>query len=321
MTARWQKILAQGFVSSNALLRFLNLPAQCNELDNIFAVRVPLGFAARMQTQNAHDPLLLQVLASAQEQATPVGFTLDPLQENTNMVAPGLMHKYYGRVLLTVTGVCAVNCRYCFRRNFPYAANNPGRAGWQQALDYIRLDTTIHEVILSGGDPLLATTKVLSELIIAIETIKHIKTLRVHTRIPIVLPERIDSEFLTFWQQIRLNKVIVLHCNHAQEIDYTVQSVCKLLIQHGTTLLNQSVLLKGINDDIMTLSGLSHALFAMHVLPYYLHLLDRVIGAAHFEVSDLAAQQLYRNLQLQLPGYLVPKLVREIPGIGCKVLQ
>jgi EF-P beta-lysylation protein EpmB len=311
----WQKKLVQGFSSAKELLTYLELPFEDASLaEQQFSSRVPLSFAQRMQKGNPKDPLLLQVLAVTQELDEPQGYVADPLEERSSNPLKGLIHKYHGRVLLTLTGICAVNCRYCFRRHFPYQDNNPGRTGWDDVMEYIKKDPSITEVILSGGDPLLASNLVLEELIAAIERIAHVHTLRIHTRIPIVFPERIDSDLVSMLARSRLNKVIVLHCNHAQELDAHVGQVCGLLHQAGCHLLNQSVLLAGINDDPQTLAALSHALFAYGILPYYLHLLDKVKGAAHFDLPLEQAQDLYKQLQTLLPGYLVPRLAREEPG-------
>ncbi|KTC87083.1 lysine aminomutase [Legionella brunensis] len=318
----WQKILAQGFTSVNELLEFLSLPVTLGDqsAEKSFKTRVPRGFAARMEPGNPRDPLLLQVLAVNEELRSVEGYVLDPLAENASIHKQGLMHKYQGRVLLTLTGICAVNCRYCFRRHFPYQDNNPGREGWEAVLDYIREDTTVHEVILSGGDPLLATNLVLRHFLQQLEKIAHVRTLRFHTRVPVVLPERIDDELLELLQWSRLRKVIVIHSNHARELSDGVRLVCRKLRQIDCHLLNQSVLLKDVNDDVNSLVELSEQLFNCGVLPYYLHLLDKVSGAAHFDLQEEKALALYRELQTRLPGYLVPRLAREEPGKKGKTL-
>lgn len=318
----WQQILSQGFASSRPLLDFLQLPvtegSACAEKQ--FKTRVPRGFAARMQPGNRHDPLLLQVLAVDDEMHTPVGFVEDPLDEASTNAIPGLIHKYQGRVLLTLTGACAVHCRYCFRRHFPYHDNNPGRSGWQPVLDYIAKDPDIHEVIFSGGDPLLATDAVLAALCSQLEAIPHLTTLRIHTRIPVVLPERITDALIALLANSRLQVVVVLHSNHAQELDEQVRTVCLKLRDAGCHLLNQSVLLAGVNNHVDILAALSRRLFACGVLPYYLHLLDKVQGAAHFDVSFSQAQAIFQQLQAVLPGYLVPRLAREEAGKKHKTL-
>lgn len=318
----WQKILAQGFTSVNELLEFLSLPLELGSkfAEKQFKTRVPRGFAARMQKGKANDPLLLQVLAVNEELKQVNNYVSDPLIEKAVNPLQGLMHKYKGRVLLTLTGICAVNCRYCFRRQFPYQDNNPGRSGWQRVLDYIRQDETITEVILSGGDPLLASDKVLSEFFTQLESIAHLRTLRFHTRVPVVLPERINESFLSLLAAVKLRKVVVLHCNHVQELDTSVGEVCQALTQIGCHLLNQSVLLKGINDDANSLAALSEGLFNYGVLPYYLHVLDKVAGAAHFDLSEESAKSIHKQLQGLLPGYLVPRLTREDAGKAHKTL-
>lgn len=317
----WQKKLAQGFSSASELLCFLDLPLAADSLaEKQFPLRVPRAFALRMQKGNPKDPLLLQVLATDQELLDVVGYSCDPLEEKEKNPIRGLIHKYYGRVLLTLTGACAINCRYCFRRHFPYQENNPGRQGWDEAMHYIAQDASITEVILSGGDPLLASSAVLSELIKKLEQIPHVHTVRVHTRIPIVFPERIDQELLALLAASQLNKVIVLHCNHPQELDEHVALVCQQLRKAGCHLLNQSVLLAGINDDANLLARLSQALFAFGILPYYLHVLDKVQGAAHFDMPLSQAQAIYQQLQTLVPGYLLPRLAREEPGKNSKTL-
>lgn len=318
----WQQILAQGFSEVRELLEFLNLPHSEGSIlaEKQFKTRVPRGFAARMQVGNSQDPLLLQVLASEKELQKQPNFVHDPLNEAATNSIPGLIHKYHGRVLLTATGACAVHCRYCFRRHFPYQNNNPGRNGWQPVLDYIAADNAIHEVILSGGDPLLANDAILAPLLTSLAAIEHVTTLRFHTRIPVVLPERIDDHFLALLNQNRLQKVVVLHCNHPQELDAQVAEACRRLKNADCFLLNQSVLLAGVNDNANTLALLSKRLFAMGVLPYYLHLLDKVEGAVHFDVPQNKALAIFHDLQSLLPGYLVPKLAREEAGARSKTL-
>ncbi|CZH34982.1 EF-P beta-lysylation protein EpmB [Legionella pneumophila serogroup 1] len=317
----WQKILAQGFTSTTDLLDFLELPRSEGNLfaEKQFPSRIPLGFAKRMQKGNPKDPLLLQVLAKEDELTEADDYVIDPLSESNTLIK-GLLHKYHGRVLLTLTGVCAVNCRYCFRRHFPYQANNPGRRGWKEVCAYIANDPSITEVILSGGDPLLAANLVLEELLQSLEEISHIHTLRIHTRIPIVLPERIDKGLLDLLTNTRFKKVIVVHCNHPQELDESVLQACSDLKKAACYLLNQSVLLAGINDDAGILSKLSHALFDYGIMPYYLHLLDKVKGSAHFDMPLPRAQSIYHQLQSLVPGYLLPRLAREEPGRSSKTL-
>lgn len=318
----WQKNLAQGFSSAKDLLTFLELPVSLasHDAEQQFRTRVPVSFAARMKKGDANDPLLLQVLATKNEMQQQAQYVADPLQESSKNPLQGLLHKYPGRVLLTLTGSCAVNCRFCFRRHFPYQENNPGRAGWAAVMDYIRKDSSIHEVILSGGDPLLASDVVLNDLITQLNAIEHLRILRFHTRVPVVLPERIDSDFLKVLNHCRLQKVMVLHCNHAQELNHEVALACKQLAAANVYLLNQSVLLKGINDSVEALVALSEDLFQHGVLPYYLHLMDKVDGAAHFDAGDAVSLELYRALQQAVPGYLLPRLAREEAGAKSKTL-
>lgn len=312
----WQALLAEGFASSHALLEFLDLPLSGSSAsaEQLFKTRVPRGFAACMKPGDPDDPLLRQVLAIQDETVLAPGFVTDPLDEARYNPVPGLIHKYYGRVLLTVTGACAVHCRYCFRRHFPYEANNPGRQGWQAAFDYIAANESIHEVILSGGDPLIAPDATLQFLFDALHHISHVQTLRIHTRMPVVLPARVDAGLSALLSGARFHKVVVLHANHANELSDEVMQACRALRDAGCVLLNQSVLLRDVNDTVDALAALSLRLWQIGVLPYYLHLLDKVQGAAHFEISDAKAKQLRNALQAHLPGYLVPKLVREQAG-------
>jgi EF-P beta-lysylation protein EpmB len=322
MKPSWQRILAEGFASSRALLNYLELPeaSGSSAAEQVFKTRVPRGFADCMKKGDPNDPLLRQVLAVPDEVVSVPGFVTDPLDEAAYNSKPGLIHKYAGRVLLTVTGACAINCRYCFRRHFPYAENNPGRAGWADALDYIKADTSIHEVILSGGDPLLAPDATLQFLIQALEAIPHVDTLRIHTRLPVVLPERVDASLCTLLANSRFQCVVVLHANHAAELSEGVRDACRALREAGCHVLNQSVLLAGVNHSVAALVALSKRLWACGVLPYYLHQLDKVDGAAHFSVSDLDMNRLLTELPAHLPGYLVPRLVQEVPGAKSKLL-
>jgi len=230
----------------------------------------------------------------------------------------GVLHKYDGRALLIASGSCAVNCRYCFRRHFPYSEEIAAASHWQEALAQVRADPSIRELILSGGDPLALATHKLEELTRGLAELPQVIRLRIHTRLPVVLPERIDDTFVAWLEALPLQKVVVLHANHANELDAAVDAACARLRDAGATLLNQSVLLRGINDEVGTLAALSERLFAAGVLPYYLHQLDRVQGAAHFEVDDGTALDLQEALRARLPGYLVPRLVREVAGDPAK---
>lgn len=279
-----------------------------------FALRVPRGFVARMHQGDPADPLLLQVLPQLAELEQVAGFGTDAVGDMAARSAQGVLHKYQGRALLIASGSCAINCRYCFRRHFPYGDEMAAAGQWRKALEHVRTDPSISELILSGGDPLALATAKLEELSRGLAEIPHVTRLRIHTRLPVVLPERIDEAFAQWLGELPLQKVVVLHANHANEFDAAVDAACGRLREAGATLLNQSVLLRGINDDADALAALSERLFAAGVLPYYLHQLDRVQGAAHFEVDDARALALVDAVRHRLPGYLVPKLVREVGG-------
>jgi EF-P beta-lysylation protein EpmB len=311
----WQTELGRAISDPAELLALLELDQQllagARGGAGLFPMRVPRGYAARMQRGNPDDPLLRQVLPLAQETSTAPNFSTDPVGDLEAMAVPGVLHKYHGRVLVVATGACAVHCRYCFRRHFPYAAANPSSGHWQAALDYIESDRGIHEVILSGGDPLSLADAKLAGFVAELERIEHVRRLRLHTRLPVVLPERVTAELLQWLGATRLQPVMVIHANHANELDGTVGRALARLRGGGITLLNQAVLLAGVNDSVDALRTLSERLFETGVLPYYLHLLDRVLGAAHYEVEEIRARQLAGRLAATLPGYLVPRLVRE----------
>lgn len=320
---RWQQLLADAVSDPRELCRLLDLdPAlvlPAIEAARGFALRVPRGYVARMRRGDPRDPLLLQVLPLAAELVETPGYLTDAVGDLDSRSAPGLLHKYQGRALLISTGACALHCRYCFRRHFPYSQESALQHGWQPALEQLRADTSVSEVILSGGDPWSLSDRRLHQLTQGLHELPHIKRLRIHTRYPIVLPERIDAGLIEWLSQVPLQKVVVVHANHAQEIDETVREACRRLARAGATLLNQSVLLAGVNDSVEALAQLSEALFAAQVLPYYLHVLDKVQGAAHFDVPDSRALALHQALAAQLPGYLVPRLVREIAGAPAKM--
>jgi len=322
-TETWQQQLSGAFRSLDSLLAALQLdraqapyPLDC---EPGFPLRVPQAFVARMEPGNWFDPLLLQVLPQARENEPSPGYSLDPLEEARSNPVPGLIHKYRGRVLLIASPACAVHCRYCFRRHFPYEDNQPARADWQRAIDYIAAREDISEVILSGGDPLALNDQRLKELVLTISEIPHVERLRVHSRLPVVLPDRLSSSCIAALSESRLQTVMVIHCNHPNEIDADLAARLGELRQAGVTLLNQTVLLAAVNNQPDTLCRLSKKLFNVGVLPYYLHVLDRVQGSAHFELSDDVARALHVQMMETLPGYLVPKLVREDPAIGYKV--
>ncbi|AOS96686.1 L-lysine 2,3-aminomutase [Microbulbifer aggregans] len=319
---RWQDEMADLVTDPRELIELLQLdPAQLPSAlraSDDFALRIPRPFLERMRKGDPADPLLLQVLPGAPELEAAPGFTPDPLGERDANPVPGVVHKYRGRLLLIAAGQCAVNCRYCFRRLFPYGENHLSRAQWQDALDYIRGQDALREVILSGGDPLVLGDRQLQWFADELATIPQLTTLRVHTRLPIVAPSRVTDELLRWLTGSRLRPVLVLHCNHANEIDDRVSAALQRLRAAGVTLLNQAVLLRGVNDSETALAELSERLFASGVLPYYLHQLDRVQGAAHFEVADDRARALVAAIRRRLPGYLVPRLVREIAGEASK---
>jgi EF-P beta-lysylation protein EpmB len=320
---RWQQLWREAVTDPLDLLRRLDLETEAAHLlapaDTGFPMRVPEGFVARMRRGDANDPLLLQVLPRVAELLDAPGFTRDAVGDLAARAAHGVLHKYAGRALLIATGSCAIHCRYCFRRHFPYAEQTAAANGWQAALAHVRGDASIHELILSGGDPLSLSTAKLAELGEELATIPHVRRLRIHTRLPIVLPERVDAEFSDWLARMRLQRVVVLHANHAREIDAAVAAACTRLRDAGAVLLNQSVLLRGVNASVEVLAELSESLFACGVLPYYLHQLDRVAGAAHFEVDDSTARALHAGLRDRLPGYLVPRLVREVAGAAGKL--
>ncbi|WP_312628980.1 EF-P beta-lysylation protein EpmB [Scandinavium sp.] len=314
----WLSQLADVITDPDELLRLLNVDADENlfagrDAKRLFPLRVPRAFAARMQKGNPNDPLLLQVVTAQQEFVAAPGFSTDPLEEQ-NSVVPGLLHKYRNRALLLVKGGCAVNCRYCFRRHFPYAENQGNKRNWQAALDYISAHPELDEIIFSGGDPLMAKDHELDWLLNALEAIPHIKRLRIHSRLPIVIPARITDTLAERFSRSSLQILLVNHINHAQEIDDNFRQAMHKLKIAGVTLLNQSVLLRGVNDNALTLANLSNALFDAGVMPYYLHVLDKVQGAAHFMVSDDEARTIMRELLTLVSGYMVPKLAREIGG-------
>ena len=318
----WQSALTASFTRPAELLAFLELPADLPGLKlaevRDFPLRVPRGFANRMQKGRADDPLFLQVWPSLRERALSPDFSIDAVGDLTRLKAGGLIHKYHGRALVIATGACAINCRYCFRRHFPYGETRASRNHWHALLAELRADDTIEEVILSGGDPLSLSDDKLAELVEGLDKIPHLKRLRLHTRQPIVLPERVDDALLDWLTATRLQTVIVLHANHANELDNEVAAAMMQLKLAGIPLLNQSVLLAGINDTLDVQKALSERLFEVGILPYYLHLLDRVQGAAHYEVDEAAGQALMRELSGHLPGYLVPRLVREVAGKPAK---
>jgi EF-P beta-lysylation protein EpmB len=323
-SAAWQIELSQAICDPLELCRLLNLDPQLAVDSRLagtqFRLRVPRGFVRRMHAGDPKDPLLRQVLPLSSELIDVDGFVADPLAEGAATQAPGLLHKYQGRALLITTGACAVHCRYCFRREFPYESTLGQGPRWSEALQALAQDSSITELILSGGDPLSLTNGRLRQLTDDLRHIAHLRRLRIHTRAPIVLPERVDDDFLAWLRALPWPCVIVLHCNHANEIDPSVCEATAALKAAGATLLNQSVLLAGVNDSGEALCALSESLWSAGVLPYYLHLLDPVRGTAHFDVGEARARELMAHLSTQLPGYLVPRLARETPGAKSKTL-
>jgi len=319
---RWQQAWREAVRDPRELLALLGLQdlalGVSSEAAAQFPLRVPRGFVARMRHGDPHDPLLRQVLPLDAEMRPVPGFTLDAVGDGAAKAGPGVIHKYAGRALLVATGSCAVHCRYCFRRHFPYAEETAAAGGWREAIAAIAADPSIEEVLLSGGDPLSLATAKLAELTDALRELPHVRRLRLHTRLPIVLPERVDAELTGWLASLPWPVAIVVHANHANEFDASVDAAMRDLRATGATLLNQAVLLRGVNDDVDALAALAERSFDAGVLPYYLHQLDRVAGAAHFEVDDGTALALHAALVARQSGYLVPRLVREVAGDASK---
>ncbi len=322
LPTKWQTELGNAFTNFGDLLKFLNLSPEflpCSELAALsFTMRVPVGYAECMEKGNPNDPLLRQVLPVSDELNSYPGFINDPVGDLDAAKPGGIIHKYHGRILLITTGGCAIHCRYCFRRNFPYADLQLNKARVQEALQYIHDNPDINEVILSGGDPLLLSDNRLNLLLREISQFPHIKRIRIHSRIPIVLPSRITSQLLENFNRLPQQIIMVLHCNHSNEISQDVVQACSMLKQHQIQLFNQAVLLKGVNDQIEQLVQLSEKLFANNIIPYYLHLLDKANGTGHFDVAETTAIAIMNGVKAKLPGYLVPKLVRETAGATSK---
>ncbi|MGO1068242.1 EF-P beta-lysylation protein EpmB [Lysobacter sp. CA199] len=315
---RWQALWRDAVRDPRELLALLGLSRAGLDVPDRaaeqFPLRVPRGFVARMRHGDPTDPLLRQVLPLDEEMRPMPGFSLDAVGDGAAKAGHGVIRKYRGRALLIATGSCAVHCRYCFRRHFPYAEETAAAAGWREAVAAIAADPDVDEVILSGGDPWSLATPKLAELTDALAPIAHLKRLRIHTRLPVVLPERVDAALSHWLQNLPWPVAIVLHANHANEFDADVDAAMQRLRATGATLLNQAVLLRGVNDSVEALAALSERSYAAGVLPYYLHQLDRVQGSAHFEIADEAARALHRALAARISGYLVPKLVREVTG-------
>lgn len=314
----WQQALRQMITDPLVLLAELGLSEQDIpwQWDKQFPLRVTQSFVQRMQKGNPHDPLLRQVLCTSNESYSSNAYSTDPLQESAFNPVPGVLHKYPSRVLITLTSSCAIHCRYCFRRHFPYKKNNPGRQ-WDAIFAYLENHPNIMEVILSGGDPLMATDETLALFLEKLSAIRHIELLRFHTRLPVVIPERINTTLLSALQS-RLPTTMVYHINHPAEITTQIATGVSMLKKQGIHVLNQSVLLQGVNNQVECLKNLSLVLFKAGILPYYIHLLDRVAGSEHFAISLREARNLQQALRNALPGYLVPKFVKELPNTLCK---
>ena len=326
--SNWKLEWRDSFTQLTALMEFLQLDvrlfsdALALDAASTFPLRVPMSFALRMTKCDPHDPLLAQILPKMAERLIAVNFVSDPVNDLQHSPSMGVIHKYRSRALLIAAGTCAVNCRYCFRREYPYAAASLSASALVDAVRYLADQPEINEVILSGGDPLALDTRKLSRISDTLLALPQIKRLRLHTRTPIVLPSRIDAEFLRWAGGLKVPLVMVLHSNHANEWqDETLQNSMRALKHAGVTLLNQAVLLRGVNDSADAQVALSEAMFAAGVLPYYLNLLDPVAGSAHFEVPDAVAQQIYRQMTAALPGFLLPKLVRDVAGTEAKQIQ
>ena len=325
----WQKSLTDSKLTIKDLLNYLSLTPDDFKSHNNglliqekldFPLRAPLPFISRMKKGDINDPLLQQVLPFQLENKITKNFSFDPLNESEKNILPGVIHKYKNRVLMLATAACAINCRYCFRRHFPYKENQINRKEWDEAFHYINNNKEIDEIILSGGDPLTNNNNQIKWFIDNLKKIKHIKTLRIHSRLPIVIPERIDKGIIDCLNSWENKKVFVIHSNHANEIDYNVKKSIEKIKKTDALLLNQSVLLKGVNDKSSDLIMLSKRLFSIGVLPYYVHLLDKVQGAAHFDVCEDDAKKIMSEVRDSLPGYLVPKLVKELPNKKSKTL-
>ncbi|MDD5578094.1 MAG: EF-P beta-lysylation protein EpmB [Methylobacter sp.] len=318
----WQQQLAEAFNKIEDLCDYLelspdDLPISIAAIES-FPLRVPLSFAASMEKGNPHDPLLRQVLPVKEEMGIYPGFSVDPVGDIQAAAQTGVLHKYQGRVLFINTGSCAINCRYCFRRNFPYSDLQLTKQKETAAIQYIQEDSSIAEVILSGGDPLLLNDARLTHLIQQLSAIKHLKRIRIHSRLPVVLPARITGELINTLVSSLVQIVVVIHCNHANEINERVMDACRSLKSNGIIVFNQSVLLKGVNDNVAVLCELSEKLFTQGIIPYYLHLLDKASGTGHFDVTETEALMLIKQVKDTLPGYLVPKLVKEQAGAASK---
>ncbi len=322
--ADWQDELSHAVKNPALLLQMLGLEDRLQAINaeslKNFPLRVTQSYINKMRYGDPQDPLLRQVFPLIDENIEVEGFSADPVGDHLAISSPGILHKYQGRALLLTTGACAIHCRYCFRRHFPYSESNPLASQWQQSLASLQKDHSIREVIFSGGDPLALTDAKLAAMVEDLQKIPHIKRLRIHTRLPLVLPKRINKSLLSWASKSSLRVVMVIHANHANEIDAETADALSLLRDAGCELLNQAVLLRGVNDDAERLIALSEKLSEVQVLPYYLHLLDKVQGASHFDVDEAKGIALTAEMRRELPGYLVPRLVREQQGEASKTI-
>ena len=320
----WRQAFKDAVRDPAELCRRLDLPMEIGQRAKAaageFPLVVPHGFIARMRPGDPHDPLLRQVLPLDEELLPVAGFGFDPVAEAAAELAPGVLQKYAGRALMVATGTCAVHCRYCFRRHFAYETT-PARSGqWDEVIDAIRHEPSIHEVLLSGGDPLSLVDETLAELAEQLAAVPHLRRLRLHTRLPIVIPERVTDELLSWLTGTRLTPIMVIHANHANELDSAVAFALANLVDAGVPVLNQTVLLRGVNDSPDVLAELCERLVDRRVIPYYLHQLDRVAGAAHFEVPIDRGREIMKELHARLPGYAIPRYVEEQPGAAGKIV-
>ncbi len=321
-TTSWQQQLSEAFTRVEDLFAYLEIPGklmpQAQRASRDFALRVPRSFASQMEKGNPEDPLLLQVLPRAEELVEHPGFITDPVGDRDHTEAPGVLHKYDGRILLIATGACGVHCRYCFRRHFPYGESNAGKDQWAESLELLSRSPDTREVILSGGDPLTLSDTRIASLVKALNEIPHLERLRIHSRLPVLVPERITGDMVDWLTLGRLQPILVFHVNHPREISERLTDALAPLRARGITLLNQAVLLRGVNDSPETLCDLSEVLFSSGILPYYLHMLDPVRGSGHFDLPEARAKHLLNMVRRRLPGYLVPRLVRETTGAPSK---
>ena len=320
----WQQAMKEAVRDPRELCRVLELPAEFEapaiRAARLFPLFAPRSYLDRIERGNPRDPLLRQILPLDEEFDHPEGFSDDPVGDLEATKSPGLLQKYRGRVLMITTGACAIHCRYCFRRHFPYEHTPPSAEVWSESIRVIAADESIHEVILSGGDPLTIVDPLLAELADRLAAIPHLARLRIHTRLPIMIPERVNDELLAWLRGTRLTPIVVIHANHPAELQSTAAGAIGRLVDAGVPVINQSVLLRGVNDDLETLVALSERLVELRAMPYYLHQLDRVSGAAHFEVPVSRGLELIDELQSRLPGYAVPRYVREEAEAAHKIL-